>query len=1209
MKRMAEHVEVVPVICLFCLCLCGILCLQPAQAVAGQSASQEPLAGDRRLPDDEIVVTFTSDGFFSNNAYYPDTDLALGPAHTTETEAMDASDDVAVATGKMHTTSNEEYFVVFLATDGSIVVEGWDPATGSHFGPASWSGITATGDKHVTCDAADFDGDGTDELLVGFQGGGDYLNLLVIDGTGSGFEKKTHFLDTTFEFRDGLVKDFDTAALDADDDGTAEIAVVCGDDCPGYVPWYYVAVRLYDVAADFSITYQSRSVVSLLAIDRHSQTKTIAVGDFDGEPGDDIIAAALELTDEGASDEQIAMKVFTVDADLNLVEKGHAVQWAWVDVDTTGIHMAVGDLDSDGTDEAVLCWSAGLWNGVAESYIKMFDISEEYAISGKGYSEVSVYGNQYMNLAVGNFDGTLDFRNEIAAVWQGDNNKGVVRIYQPSKTLDILTAKGKDSSLVLAGGRRITLASGDFDGDSLYLGEPVHWVAEEHHQPSAIITEPPKHIDYIKDPKGDLREYNVSRTWFPPDDYFSTVLKDENETVITTSNTATSSWSLGVKVSVDIEDDFEMPLIGSVGVKLENTAGYEYDQHKEEMNKNYTKTEMGVGLRASSDDFLVAKIMNVHVWRYPVLGHYVDTMASLFGMDLSDEMKYELEQGIIPGELKTAFTDAGHPLSPDAVLSTIDGGWKITDGTAAYFMVEDADKLIVNQKTGNKGQLYIQISLPSDETKGNLEGRTVEWYQPVHENGNIFSYPWEKEQIGDLARGEILTGLETFAVGGGQAEFHIEWTKAEEQEEEVSTEHKFEQDSSITGSVKVVDMKTSITVKESYDRTWSQLTTSETECTESKGITITKPDMDDSCSYEFTPLIFSTGVHDVTEDGTTVKEPTGALKVGYTVDPVSTAAAQWWTDISGYGDNADPALNLPYRWVSKDGGVTWEYNEGSYNLQMMKGLFLFDNTGSEIGYMVKEGDLVTLRARVYNYSFVDADQVTVAFEAQASDDNRNWGQRFTIDKDTIAELPAFQNPQDIPNWKFAEVTFDTSGKAGKYYRLWVIVDPGDTVKEVTGHNLGEKYSNNEGYFGIPLAVVSADDMTASKELGVVALEPLALSDDNVTQGDTVMVTFMIKAEEEDHGTGRALVLFYDGHPASGGTLFDIELVPFLFGGRSCQVQVPYSTHGKAGTHTLYAVVRSRPGEGNADDNMVSTKLRVRSGNDEGDGCFIRTVLP
>lgn len=640
-------------------------------------------------------------------------------------------------------------------------------------------------------------------------------------------------------------------------------------------------------------------------------------------------------------------------------------------------------------------------------------------------------------------------------------------------------------------------------------------------QPLVIIAEPPKHIDYIKDAQGNLVELDVSR--FPGRDYpFMTGFTDSQQQQITTTTKSQSDWNLGVKVSEDVKMSFGIPLIEQTKVNISAAVGYTYDHHSAEMNKDYHSVEMGKGLQATGDDYVVARIMNVHVWRYPVIGQ----------------------------------------------------------------TVEDED--------GNEGQLYVQITLPSDETTGNFHGTDVEWYQPVHENGNIFSYPWLLDQIEELSQGQILTDLQSFTTGAGSFTFYVSWTGVTEEGKETSSSNKLTEDASITVEEKIWRVfDSTTTVKQHYDQTWASLSTSQTQLSKSQGISITMPELKKGYSYEFTPLIYSPGVEEITQDSTTITIPTGALKVDFMVDPTATSAAEWWQYLSGYGDNTDLALNLPNRWVSDDGGNTWRFNEGAYNLNMMKGLYLLDADGEEFGYFINDGEQVTVKVRVYDYSFVDAQQVKVRFEAQESTDNKNWGERFEIGTYTIPTIFGFQNAHGRQNWEYADVTFDTSGKAGNFYRFWITVDPDDEIAELEGHDLGEKYSNNEGYFGLPLAVVSDDSlaqMSACNLFFKTSSQAIHFSNEHPYDGETVMLSLAVGADGGN--AGHVLVCFYDGNPDDGGEPFDMELIPFIHDGGSYHLLVPWDTYGKVGEHQIYAVIHGQLAETDTTNNIAVATIEV-----------------
>jgi hypothetical protein len=383
----------------------------------------------------------------------------------------------------------------------------------------------------------------------------------------------------------------------------------------------------------------------------------------------------------------------------------------------------------------------------------------------------------------------------------------------------------------------------------------------------------------------------------------------------------------------------------------------------------------------------------------------------------------------------------------------------------------------VKTEDGKEGPLYVQISIPGDVSILYPSGENVEWYQPLHENGNIFSYPWDKNQLKDFEGGLNLLGGDAdhvFFTNINLLECAVNWTDVIDKGVEKSSSQTLEQDASITTSTKVWAADLKATVSEHYDHTWSKLTTVDNELSESRGVTIVKPVMDNEHAYGFTPLIYTKGVDKKGVDDDTMI-PTGTLKLSHLVDCKTSGVGDWWTG-SVYQYKSDLALNLPHRWTTCDSGQTWIFNEDTdsahikYN-KKMKGLWFLNTNGEQIGYSIKDGDQVTVRARIYNYSFLDVRQnVNVKLEAQETTDNLNWEDRVDIGTDTISTIYGFQNDLDKPNWEYAEVTFDTSGKTGKYYRFWVTVDPDNTITEIDGHDLGEDYSNNEGYFGIPLFV-------------------------------------------------------------------------------------------------------------------------------------------
>jgi hypothetical protein len=1117
------------------------------------------------MHDDEIVGALTPPQTFSTAKlrgwmFYPD-----GSFNLTTQPLLDYPLDMAtnyygltaVATGRMHTKENDAIFICCSHPDdnGNGHYAGffeYDPVTGDRGGTWAWQGLTnyaistPTTDgylgRYIDCATGDFDGDGKDEVVMAYHGANDHPNLLIVKKAGRtswGYELGAYLHETGFTLAHD--KSLAVTTGDFDGDGNDEVALAVEDHN------LLLAVFLYDVDVKAATISKKDSLWIEDSRSKPYNRVDIASGDLDGDGDDEIVATSSYHR----------IDVFDVDADLQLTLKHYAENPNTMYIDN---QITTGDLDGDGDDEVVVGFQ--IWdvqNYFDQIGLDVFNFDTALNMT-KTYGKYVIddvrkshgYAPMGFEVAMGNFDAKIDDTNI------GDLGMEVAVVYRTSKRIDQFTSHGEfrlqiydatdnlgltmkkeetivQTDIVLKNAnqsatQKVVVAVGDFDGDSIALGEPDHLVIEGHRDFSAIIAEPPKHIDYIKDNAGSLGELNLSRKGGAPGTQFASFYTEYEKvsTVdVTTTDKSGTDYGWGVETEVEAERDFGIPKIGEVKTKVEAGAGYDYSKNQEKLNSSYQSTEVGTDLKATNDDYLVYRVKNIHIWRYPVIGET---------------------------QVKT--------------------------------------------KDGKQGQLYVQLTVPSDLITKNIEGRLVEWYQPVHENGNIFSYPWNKDQIENL--GEIKTDSNTYATGGDEAEFSIEWTNGTEDGLEVSTEKKVNVDASISVGGKILGADTKVTVKGHYDKTWSSLTSSETTNSTSLGIKINKPSLNGNYSYEFSPFIFE-------------NSKIGVLQVGYTVDPLSTDTRIWWSEVtesgkptSGYGEKPDLALNLPNRWKS-DEYVEWEFNEGSYNLKMMKGLFFFDSDGKPFGYSIKEGKPVTVKARVYNYSFVDVtDDVEVKIEARAREKTSDpWGDRVAVGTATIPSIKGFMSSSASPpepNWESVSVTFDTTGKGGKYYQFWVTVDPDDTIDELTGHDNEEKYENNEGYFGIPLYVeeTSGSGLEASPSEGDLFHEKMFLSNDTPQEGEEVMVSSRISAMERDFR--HVTVDFYDGDPDEGGKLFDLELIPYIAASSSYLVSVPWNTHGKVGTHEIYAVINGKIGEHTIENNTDSKVLTVQekcSGN-----CFI-----
>jgi hypothetical protein len=271
----------------------------------------------------------------------------------------------------------------------------------------------------------------------------------------------------------------------------------------------------------------------------------------------------------------------------------------------------------------------------------------------------------------------------------------------------------------------------------------------------------------------------------------------------------------------------------------------------------------------------------------------------------------------------------------------------------------------------------------------------------------------------------------------------------------------------------------------------------------------------------------------------------------------------------------------------------------------MKGLFIglaSDDPASSPNLSVATaGDVLRLRARVYNFSLADmplGSKVRVRFYGQLYDGalGRLSGDGFLIGEDSIAPIPAFKsnaNGGTLPNWAFASTTFDTTPYSGQLLVFWVVAwgeDAGGTLlAEQTGHGLTqnpaglsftqitdvpvEGYSNNVGMFGVytPFAVLSRNHSEAADT------ELLAPGDLQVEASPVTAANGFSDVTVTIHNAGNGFlaepVVLYDGDPDNGGTVFEVQQVPYVKRGETYRMHTHLRPQSK-GVHTIYARVGS-----------------------------------
>ncbi|HEY2472831.1 MAG TPA: hypothetical protein VGI45_33910, partial [Terracidiphilus sp.] len=353
-----------------------------------------------------------------------------------------------------------------------------------------------------------------------------------------------------------------------------------------------------------------------------------------------------------------------------------------------------------------------------------------------------------------------------------------------------------------------------------------------------------------------------------------------------------------------------------------------------------------------------------------------------------------------------------------------------------YYPVLGCDSAGANEcwVDGQKVPMYVQFSVPDQVRYSDIDGLKQDWYQPVHEPGNVFSYPWSLAELQTQYSEQLntLTGPATcMATGTSSSSYSTQWSSGHNQDSSSGSTTSFSNELSMSTSagagIKGVDSTDfSFGLDIAGSTSLNTLNESSTSMSTSKAISVNIPQFGYAakcCDYAFGGYVFGlkNTKNPASEDACTadqtpdkdgcvaVNDPdngkpidiagTGPMFVGFLADPISSVnpnntdlqcsgADIWWQHVYTM---PDVALNHPGRWnwnkaqrlatfVKADSTSIVEDNY----FYLMKGFFI-SNKGNTTGPSLAEAspsDALTLAARVYNYSLKSTNDPTLADPAK-----------------------------------------------------------------------------------------------------------------------------------------------------------------------------------------------------------------------------------
>ena len=903
---------------------------------------------------------------------------------------------------------------------------------------------------------------------------------------------------------------------------------------------------------------------------------------------------------------------------------------------------------------------------VQDNTLKTFDWESETERKYEGQVD------SLQNMWVGNFD-NLDSDGKHSAALQIETYEFtapiiIPTIFQPhinifdvnvpspllipvnEKTNWLKQKSDNTSGVPLVGGdapRADILVPGDFQGRSLRLGGPPEIVRFPGQiQPDFVLGMPPMHVDYIAPGVDQPNQAGCPDSTTPCvfNLTFVPVLNDAVAKPFTTTlnlsstsstqgkRTSTTSWGVSVKTSIGESASFNDGL-ENASESITASASYAHDHNVSSTYNTFSGTTDKLDVSTGTSDYVLWTKKGMNIYYYPVLGQ------------------------------------TGCP----------NGSSTCSDPVPTY----------------------VQFSIPDRVSHTAGDATTQDWYQPIHEPGNIFSYPWSKELLAAQFTNPINTltkDPQCFLTGGtSKGTFSAEWSKGSGSSQSSGSTNSFSTDLSISTSegVGVSDVDgADVTAKFDFGASTSFSTLNENTSSQSAstGVVVNVPSFDniiaDCCTYYMKGYIFGltnptppaqkipvfTPGSDPKKDPTPVDIATaGPLFAEFMADPVpdgtgmncgsgSSSNNTWW---QGVYNKPDVALNHPARWnwdsahqtatiypVDRS-GATSPLNQPFYE---MKGFFITKANQNGPTPTVTEttaGDQLTLKTRVYNYSLKDTPvkSVYARFYGQlycASDGSSEnscinpqtnktctsgnlCGDSFLLGENLVSSIPGFKSStaspnEDQPNWTTTSVNFDTSkypaiANGNAYMVFWVVVwmedASGNLVDEMPGHglttnprsaslkqitdvpiqcqsntnsqsNTNNCYSNNVGMYhetfhilprGTLLAATPSDGSLQSITLSTVS--------QTLRQQRTQLSA---KLNAAGASVRHVDIAYYDGDPANGGKLLDVQGIAYMDPGATYAHQT-FFTPQTCGVHTLYAAAWI--GDGAAVQSSATTNVTIQ----------------
>ena len=534
---------------------------------------------------------------------------------------------------------------------------------------------------------------------------------------------------------------------------------------------------------------------------------------------------------------------------------------------------------------------------------------------GKTLYKNAPYVQRTYSIVAAPFTGTIGKMktvDDIAVSWAGNSDHELNQDYENGAYQHVYIFKSNlnnnkdfssfgDAQEVFSSRNLITkvaLAAGDFFGEGVELEAPVHLKIEGDRNYAAIIQTPPYHVDYISVPWESDQTPKLTNFTYSPALKSTYTHKKEGSTAQDIKFDMKSSVETIEEVGLD---STKTGILKKVAGFIIDKAGGDskildglvdkVDLTKSEVDKTSNKTVMADQMETSTADRVLYYTTGIRMWRYPIKNP-----------------------------------------APSWLFSKLQEGTNSTSGDK-FLTFTIADEAVFNSSAGLQDNNY----------------------QPLHEEGNLFSYPTSIAQIeGYTNKQKTLTGQSSITYSPGSHTQTINVTsEASKSTTEGKTVKKFGTISNIVSTVKVLSGKST-----TNSATGERGNTS--TFTKSYSTTYTLTAAFPNPQGDYANVTFTTDLQAYADEA-------GILTLGFAVKDFNSTARLWRDSI--YRQKSDPSLYLPNRYLVQGDKVTARTDE--YIATRIRGIrFYVPDTGSYTGPVLYANGKYRIDVPIYNASFV-----------------------------------------------------------------------------------------------------------------------------------------------------------------------------------------------------------------------------------------------